>query len=147
LGALDDCIAAVAAVLVVDVVDAVAESVGGGTLNFFGPPFVDVGVGLMLLRHVQHLTQVAPAVAREAIHLVVLVPVDVLGVQVVIAIQQVQVLGQVFGRVEIARVDVRIDRRVRVIIGATVHHRYNAVLQSRVQLVGHVIGTQRILEG
>ena len=61
LGALDAFIAADAGVAVLDVVVAVAESVGGGALNFFGPPFVDVGVGLVLLRHVQHTTQVAPA--------------------------------------------------------------------------------------
>ena len=80
-------------------------------------------------------------------YLVVLVPAEILGVEVVVAVEQVEVVGQVARRGEVAGVDEGAGRRVGQVVGAAVDHRHDAVLQRRVELVGDVVAAQRVLEG
>ena len=77
-------------------------------------------------------------------------PSKILVVESVVLIQSVEVIGQVFDRVEIVDVDEGIVRRVELVVGArSAHHHRHDVGHQRVdvELLGDVVAAVGILEG
>jgi hypothetical protein len=96
-------------------------------------------------RIVQFLAQLTPADPWTSLHCVVLLPAEIFQIQKVDFVQQVQIFGEFFRRPEICHVDVRMRRSEIFVIRSTVYNWNEAIFQSAVKFLGHVIRTYGIL--
>jgi len=113
------------------------------------PPVVEIGVvpRLHFGRLVQHSAQPTKEVSID--EMTRLLPLKVLIVEGVVLIEQVQVLGQLFGAGEVVYVDERVLRRVLLVVATWRPHHNGHHIRSQsvdVELFGDVIATVGVLE-